>query len=393
MNKFLYALLITAIVLPLSGCTGPTPQPTVAVLPTATPLPEPTAILEPTPTPQVDPIQQIDQLLTDMNAKKQFNGIALIAKDGEVLLHNAYGMADYDKNIPLEKDAPMPLLTFDLEAASILLLNYQGKLSLEDPVCTYLPDCPENWKSLTVNNILYHSWGIQHDKIYENIASQVDWWRFWLSPTRYEQIISKIGENPINELKAPADAYWSWMNYALQDEIIEQVTGSSPGEYMIKNILEPLGITSLGKNFDREALPTGLAYYIRRRSTEPYPSNAVFPYFPIATIEDIYKLSQEYLDPKVLPVEVVNGLRKEVQYVDGSGYSGMNLIGNTNLVNWRKYPQLKGKSVNWWLYSMGYSGAQFISFDDQIVIILFTNEGGREYADLIQKIYVNLIED
>ena len=124
MNRLLYAIMMILIVLPLAGCASSTPVPTFTPLPTSTSTPLPTATPEPTPSVSAETIEEIDQFLTKMNKDQhKFNGIALVAKDGKVLLHKAYGMADQKNNIPLQVDTLMPTLVFELEATSILLLE------------------------------------------------------------------------------------------------------------------------------------------------------------------------------------------------------------------------------------------------------------------------------
>jgi hypothetical protein len=51
-------------------------------------------------------------------------------------------------------------LTKQFTAASVLLLQERGKLKIEEPARTYLPDAPKAWERVTLYSLLTHTSGI-----------------------------------------------------------------------------------------------------------------------------------------------------------------------------------------------------------------------------------------
>ena len=100
---------------------------------------------------QVDP-QTIDAIFKDF-ATDQSPGCAVGATRGDApLAARAYGLADLEHNIPLTPQSVfyMASVSKQFTALSILLLERDGKLQLEDRVRTYLPELPDHAAGITI---------------------------------------------------------------------------------------------------------------------------------------------------------------------------------------------------------------------------------------------------
>ena len=110
-----------------------------------------------------DKAQQIEQLLAKYNEYGQFNGSALIAENGKVILKKGFGLANMEWNIPNQPDTKFRLgsITKQFTALLIVKLAEEGKLKLDVPITTYLPDYPkENGDKITTHHLLTHTSGI-----------------------------------------------------------------------------------------------------------------------------------------------------------------------------------------------------------------------------------------
>ncbi|MBO0725442.1 MAG: serine hydrolase [Blastocatellia bacterium] len=85
-------------------------------------------------------------------AKQGFTGSALVAKDGKIIFSKGYGMANIEWDIPNTPQTKFRLgsITKQFTAASILLLQERGKLSVQDPICKFFDNCPDAWKEITI---------------------------------------------------------------------------------------------------------------------------------------------------------------------------------------------------------------------------------------------------
>src|SRR4029077_16817227 len=95
-------------------------------------------------------------------ANKQFVGTALVARGSQVLFSKGYGSANLEWDVPNSPSTKFRLgsVTKQFTAASILLLEERGKLSVGDPVKKYLPDAPAAWDKVTIFHLLTHTSGI-----------------------------------------------------------------------------------------------------------------------------------------------------------------------------------------------------------------------------------------
>ena len=110
-----------------------------------------------------DKAQQIEQLLSKYNEYGQFNGSALVAENGKVIFKKGFGFANMESNIPNQPDTKFRLgsVTKQFTALLIVKLAEEGKLKLDVPITTYLPDYPkENGDKITIHNLLTHTSGI-----------------------------------------------------------------------------------------------------------------------------------------------------------------------------------------------------------------------------------------
>jgi CubicO group peptidase (beta-lactamase class C family) len=59
-----------------------------------------------------------------------------VTKGGQTLFRRAYGMADLELGVPLQPDMVFRLgsITKQFTAAAILMLEEEGKLSVQDPI-------------------------------------------------------------------------------------------------------------------------------------------------------------------------------------------------------------------------------------------------------------------
>ncbi len=102
----------------------------------------------------------IDRLLTTYHAYGLFNGTALVAAHGQVVLKKGYGMANMEWDVPHTPDTKFRLgsITKQFTAALILQLVQEGKLALDDPITKHLPDYPADpGDRVTIHHLLTHT--------------------------------------------------------------------------------------------------------------------------------------------------------------------------------------------------------------------------------------------
>jgi CubicO group peptidase (beta-lactamase class C family) len=103
----------------------------------------------------------IDTLLNAYNRLSQFNGSALVAKNGTILLNKGYGYRNAETGVKNDPNSIFQLgsVTKQFTSAVILKLQSQNKLSVSDKLSKYFPDYPKG-DSITIKELLTHTSGI-----------------------------------------------------------------------------------------------------------------------------------------------------------------------------------------------------------------------------------------
>ncbi len=134
----------------LIACNAPTPATTItSISPTPTITPIPPTPIPTTASPVNDTLAaSIDQ---HMQGLPGWSGTILVAQKGEVLISHGYGLADRENDVPSTSQTKFAIgsLTKAFTAMAIMMLQERGQLTVQDPICKYISDCPSAWKPIT----------------------------------------------------------------------------------------------------------------------------------------------------------------------------------------------------------------------------------------------------
>lgn len=216
-----------------------------------------------------------------------FSGTVLITKNNQVIIKKAYGLADREWNINNTIDTKFRIgsITKQFTAASILLLEEKGKLSVDDKLSKYFPDFPKG-DSITIHLLLCHRSGIGDYTNDERFDT--------LSKFRYSTdfMVSYIKKLPFEFFPNSNYSYCN-SNYYLLGCIIEKLSGLSFHDFVKQNILVPLDMKNTSVEILEEIVDKRAKGYERTKdgyinegyySMELlYSAGAMY-----STIEDLY---------------------------------------------------------------------------------------------------------
>tara|TARA_R110000868_G_scaffold121034_3_gene321129 strand:+ start:23746 stop:25401 length:1656 start_codon:yes stop_codon:yes gene_type:complete len=163
----------------------------------------------------------------------------LIAKDGKPIYQKAFGMANLELKVPLNKNNVFEIgsITKQFTAVAILMLEEQGKLKIEDEITKYIPDYPTNGKIITIHHLLNHTSGI---KSYTDMPGFLGLARTDMSP---KELIEVFKNEPMDF--EPGEKFqYNNSGYILLGHIIEIISEQSYADFIEKNIFKELGMTS-----------------------------------------------------------------------------------------------------------------------------------------------------
>lgn len=246
--------------------------------------------------------EQIDQLLKRYAEYGQFNGSALVAENGKPIYKKGFGMANMEWDIPNAPNTKHRLgsITKQFTAMLILQLAEQGKLKLDMPITTYLPDYPKaNGDQITIHHLLTHTSGIPNYTSFPNFFKDLS--RNYYSPADF---VKQFCDMPL-EFKPGEKFAYSNSGYFLLGYIIEKVSGKSYETCLQENIFTPLHMDNTGFDHSERIIKNRAAGY--EKNGDGYVNSAYIdmnlPYAAgsmYSTVEDLYLWDQALYTEQLL---------------------------------------------------------------------------------------------
>lgn len=183
----------------------------------------------------------VAQLYKKEAEKRHMPGLAFgIVLDGKLVYSGGFGYANVAQKTPATPKSLFRIasMTKSLTAMAVLKLRDEGKLRLDDPAETYIPEL-KNHTYLTadaprilVRNLLSHSAGFPEDN---------PWGDRQLADS--DDDLTKLIKGGISNANVPGFAYeYSNLAFAMLGRIINVVSGKPYQQYITETILKPLGM-------------------------------------------------------------------------------------------------------------------------------------------------------
>ena len=141
-------------------------------------------------------------------------------------------------------------------AAAILLLQEQGKLTLDDAVGKYIPGLTRG-NDVTIRQILSHTSGYQDYWPEDYVMTPM------LQPESAQQILDTWAKKPL-DFEPGIQWQYSNTNFVIAGRIVETVTGAPLMDFLIARIFRPLGMKSVWNSDEAKLTSVDATAYYRR---------------------------------------------------------------------------------------------------------------------------------
>ncbi len=246
------------------------------------------------------PAKQIDQLFTAWNSQDMPGAAVAVEKDGKIIFEKGYGSADLEYNIPITPSTVFHIasLSKQFTAFAILMLEQEGKLSINDDIRKYIPEVPDFGKTITLNHLLHHTSGLRDQWELLVMAG----WRLddIITSDQVMRLVSRQQElnfDPGNEF------LYCNTGFTLLAEVVARVSGMSFADFTRKNIFEPLQMNNTLFYDDCEKIVKNRAYSYHEDSTGMKKS--ILSYSTVGatslftTVEDLSRWAANFENPVV----------------------------------------------------------------------------------------------
>ena len=324
-------------------------------------------------------VPDLDAIARRVIAEEHVVGASvLVARDGRILLHKGYGLADLGLDAPTKDETVYhivgPMLPFT--GVAVMQLVERGKLSLDDDVSTFIPEFPMQGRRVTIRQLLDHTSGIVD---YHYLGDPIE------ATSRLPKALDEVmalyaGKTWVNEPGVKWD--WSISGFQLLVSIVERLSGHRFADYVKANIFAPAGLTSTSY-CDDYSMVHGLSHAYRRlengyvganENDMAYNADLRF----CSTVGDLFRLWSALRANKLLKAETFalmetpKGAAARMNAQDPRAQYGLALSINHE-DDHRRFGQHGSL--------FGYSGSLYEFPDDHLTIVVLSNtEGQNGYA-------------
>jgi CubicO group peptidase (beta-lactamase class C family) len=180
-----------------------------------------------------------------------------VVKGGKLAYTHAYGKARLDPATPATPEMRYSIgsISKQFTAAAILLLQEDGKLSLDDAVGKYVPGLTRG-NEVTIRQILSHTSGYQDYWPEDYVMTPM------LKPETAQQIIDTWGKKPL-DFEPGTQWQYSNTNFVIAGRIVETITGAPLMDLLTTRIFRPLGMKSVWNSDETKLTHADATAYYR----------------------------------------------------------------------------------------------------------------------------------
>ena len=211
-----------------------------------------------------------------MTTLPDFSGVILIATDGNVRYHKAFGFRDYEKQLPLDTANIFELASVSKQFTSmvIMMLKEEGKLDYDDSLSSYIDGLP--YKGITIRHLLTHTSGLPD---YQAVMDK-NWDKSKVASN--DDNISYLIKYHPPILFFPGDRYeYSNTGYMLLASVAEKASGTDFIEFCRQRIFTPLHMsnTDIRTRDEKKGNNSFALGYIYVQDKQRYVAADSFPEF------------------------------------------------------------------------------------------------------------------
>ena len=251
---------------------------------------------------------QIDRILQVHCDAGNFNGAALVARNGRVIFARGYGYANLEWRIPNDPDTKFEIGSMTKQFTALLVLQFvnEGKLKLDGHIADYLPYYrKDTGAKVTLHQLLSHTSGIP------NFISQPGFLDGPASRMRYSvQDFAKQHCSGDPEFEPGTKFGYSNSGYFLLGAILEAVSGKTYEDLLYQRIFRPLGMKNSGYAHSETILPHRASGYERTSAgllknarfydmSIPFAAGALY-----STSRDLFLWDQALYTERLLPAHL-----------------------------------------------------------------------------------------
>ena len=250
-------------------------------------------------------------------------------------------------------------------AVAIMQLYEDGSVDLDAPAAAYVDSLPEQWKSITVRQLLHHASGLADYRKQEGFSLTREW--------TFEELIGLTADLPL-QFEPGTEVAQSATNFLLLTEVVERVSNMAYQEFVKKNQFELLGLkhTSFSEGLS--------AFHQEDLSLSEY-------------VHQIFKTDGRYIDPSETAVSYQSDGSAFPQMhssaLRGFGYASWTLPDGRTVpgsAGWQFYHHRGLMDIKGSVPGFSSFLSRFTHPEELVCVTLMANREGVDFTNLGRKI-------
>lgn len=208
---------------------------------------------------------RLDAIAADLQARVdagRLSGVvAMIAQDGELQMHQAFGFQNVEDKVPMSTDSIFRIfsMTKPVTGTALMMLYDEGRFQLDDPVAKYIPEFtglevfvsqtedgsfvtePAN-HPMTIRELMSHTGGLMYTPPLSSgpVATAYTKARILDRSVPLAQMIPALGDIPLGY--QPGTQWVYSISVDVQGYLVEVLSGQPFDEFLEQRIFSPLGM-------------------------------------------------------------------------------------------------------------------------------------------------------
>jgi CubicO group peptidase (beta-lactamase class C family) len=287
------------------------------------------------------------------------NGSIIVAQKNNIIYQGSFGYANIDTKSENTNTTLFPIasLTKQFTSSAILILQERGKLNIDDNISNYLK-VPKSMQTVTIKNLMNHTSGIP------------DYWTNGIENNK--DSILKFHFKQDTLLFSPnTDHRYCNSGYFLLEQIIENVSRKTYGDFLKENIFDPIEMNNTFV-YDGNEYKRAIGYDEKWNINDYLMKTGDGGI--ISTVDDLYLWDIALSENKILSKKTMNSMIEPLKLENGKiinyGFGWDINANNKNIV-----------SHTGWLASFGAYNQYDV--ENEYFFILLSNRILPELMDLI----------
>ena len=166
----------------------------------------------------------VDEVFADYTKPGSPGCAVAVYRNGRIIHAKGYGLANIEEDVPITPESVFDIgsTSKQFTAASILLLEKQGKLSVNNDIRKYIPELPDYGQKITILNLLNHTSGLRDYLVLMDLAGiHID------SVTTDEDALQFITRQKALNFAPGSDWLYSNTGFFLLSVIVKRASGKT----------------------------------------------------------------------------------------------------------------------------------------------------------------------